>query len=579
MTTPPPTGPMDSFVIKRKASSLSVSVAPNDAVATAPTQVTPTAEQNAGLSPYKARQDAMTRYRETAGDDYVVWQLTDDVLELIPGKLDELQVEEEDDLDNKDAAYESLTQSEVDKYLHLVVVPRAIYELKREWTQDILFADERNDRESGFLMLNTHSSWCMYPVINKLLAAARKEINKATKAVTNSESRPGVASEALKKTLAAVMACDACDHWRLDTESEEDCKQIGKKVTKLFRDLLWFEDDELGLVDPFSRQALISKSKCMSREEWSGIGLVTVATAKNGEGLGRSHCKQPAAKKPKLSPTVTGGASTSALVEYLGSLQDKLKLRVKTNLQLKISSVSNPSQSAVVVVSGATCMKKMNQLCAYVTGHNSVFEYHSQRGTCLKGSRIEICLNQAKMWLADKASLKKAATANAAHAVDKTIKIVQVFSGLTMGVDTGIAFDSPTARTVCTTPGSVVWVSPTDERYEITVQAILPKKCLLSQQELLPRLVCEGDYTPKQKTGFNKSLHQCNRDMQGDRSSKGLWLMGRTSDAEIKQLHAKCASRPLCLENGKGVGLDDKYGFLLSQEKIATAGPPDSAVY
>ena len=38
---------------------------------------------------------------------------------------------------------------------------------------DITYADPRNDRADGFVMLNTYSSWCMYPVLTRQLKRAQ----------------------------------------------------------------------------------------------------------------------------------------------------------------------------------------------------------------------------------------------------------------------------------------------------------------------------------------------------------------------------------------------------------------------
>ena len=86
-----------------------------------------------------------------------------------------------------------------------------------------MYADDRNDPDCRFalVMLNTHSSWCMYPVIQKQLTAA-----------VNGRVTPGVAKEAFKTTIAAVFACDDQSHWRHDTESPEECDKITKKVSK-----------------------------------------------------------------------------------------------------------------------------------------------------------------------------------------------------------------------------------------------------------------------------------------------------------------------------------------------------------
>lgn len=127
-------------------------------------------------------------------------------------------------------------------------------------------ADTRNEPNQGFYMLSTYSSWCMYPVINKILTGVVKHVDAALKAPT----APLVAKEAFRQTIAAALACDNCDHWRLDTESPEDCDKIAKKISKILKDLHTFTDAEVGLVDPYSRKALLNKLGEM-RQEWSDI--------------------------------------------------------------------------------------------------------------------------------------------------------------------------------------------------------------------------------------------------------------------------------------------------------------------
>jgi hypothetical protein len=68
-----------------------------------------------------------------------------------------------------------------------------------------------------------------------------------------------------------------------------------------------------------------------------------------------------------VAPTTastSGSANNERLVSVLNAIPDKKKLREKTCVQVKITCVENPAKSALVVLSGATDMKKVNQLCA-----------------------------------------------------------------------------------------------------------------------------------------------------------------------------------------------------------------------
>jgi hypothetical protein len=237
-------------------------------------------------------------------------------------------------------------------------------------------------------------------------------------------------------------------------------------------------------------------------------------------------------------------------------------------LQLKIQSVDKPEKSTLVVLSGATDMKKMNQVCAYVTGHSPKFEYHSQRGTCIKGSRIELELDGAKLWLAAKSLGKQAVTQGAAHVEDKQVKIIQVFQGLNTSPTSGIVYDSNQARNV-----KAFWSAPNGERFEITAQAIVANKCTHSKGPM-PRLVKHLDgYTPQARTGFGKGLYAANRDMQGDRQGPQYKLMFATK-ADVKRTHDNCQAKPIANDDGT----IDEEGYMISvlwtPQNVATAGPP-----
>ena len=97
------------------------------------------------------------------------------------------------------------------------------------------------------VMLNTYSSFCMFPVISKQFTAANKELNKAEKQVKASGVEvPGVAKRALEVTVAAILAANAIDHWRFDTEEPEKVQQLAVRLSKMVKTMLWFTDAELG---------------------------------------------------------------------------------------------------------------------------------------------------------------------------------------------------------------------------------------------------------------------------------------------------------------------------------------------
>jgi len=606
------------------------------------------------LSPYAAKNDRLTKLLEGVNskipkksDQYTLISINDNVLNLIPGKIDRIKDEygvdwlEDLSSDQVKAVYANLTKEEVEEYHQLMVVRESTVKLFEKNIKAIQYSDSRfnsasDDEESGggFLMFNTYSSYLMVEVITKQLSAATREVNKATKAIkaadaAGSTATKGVAEAAFAAAFAATFASDQVDHWRNDTEEPESLVTIAAKIQKLWRDLLCFTDAELGLVDSNTdeggrcggtRHALLQKLVEVSTS-WQNDSItdyldkpfkgIHVKTAKNGQGMGRPNAggggadaatntsATPAAKKAKTAVISPDSAATAPiLAKYISAIDDKLKSRVKTNLQLKISSDAQPTKSVLVVVSGATNIKKLNQICAYLTGNDSTFQYHSQRGKCMKGSRVQLSYKGETMWLADKPSAKKATAAGAAHAEDKNCKIVQLFQGLNKDVDGGIYYDSQQAKDFATAAGSVAWVSPDGERYNVTAQCIVANKCVNSN-ELLPRVVTiEGreeadgyrdtrDFDMSTKTGFNMNVARTNDYMLGDRERRADWLVidrggPGPSQAQLDRRVAAIASRALSDEDGASVncvGGDRKNGFLyrhvrMKESEVATAGLP-----
>jgi hypothetical protein len=553
--------------------------------AAAQPKVSPDDEASAE-TPYSTFQKAIEGARVSKGDDYVIWELSDVLEQLGDERLEELgtSFDHLDDLSNdeREQICNKLTQSDIDKHLPVMIVPRSLLELLGKLQDDLTYADERNDRHSGFgfVMLNTYSTYCMYPVIDEQISAATRELNKAVKSVTTN-STPNAAAKAFKIVFATIMALNRMDHWRCDYEDEEQTEKIGKKVLKLAKDLLWFEDSELGFTEPYSRKGLVLKLEEIAKE-WLG-GADKLKVPKNGHGLGRSHAPAPKAKKAKLvavpgaaamSGSAQVGGSIVGLNGYLSSIDDKLSLRVKTILQLKIVDATKPNKSALVVLSGATDMKKMSQLCAYITGHSDHYQYHSQKGTSMKGSRIELTLGDTKTWLAEKSALKHANTAGATLCVDKNIKIVQVFQGLNTSPDSGIVFDSEEAKTFACTPQAVVWVAPNGSRYEIKVQAVAPQKCEPVRASPLPRLVTHTEDASRVKTGFGKGIYASNKLMKGDRQCPQLKVLGHMTQSDLEKLTSGIAARPICNEEGKEVFKRADYSKAWDPEDVASAGLP-----
>jgi hypothetical protein len=568
-------------------------------------QVSPDAEDNSNNStkkkesPYSIRSKEMSTYRDNEGDDYIEWHMGDVLSNLSQDRLEELGLDQHDEDEDertteekreRELALDKLTQEEVDEHFHAMIVPRNVMILKNKLYLQIMRADSRNDPEDTFVMLNTHSTYCMYPVIQKQITAATKEINKAVKAATaanNNAASPGIAKEAFQLTVATVGAIHDMDHWRHDTEDEEETEKIAKKMVKIIKDLLWFESTELGLNDPFSRKTLLYHLDRIAND-WLG-GATKLKVAKNGFGMGRDkapNAAPAAAKKAKVthvpapvaSAAAAGGIINVGMGGYLSAIDDKVALRIKTAVQLEIADMNDPSRSSTVIVSGATCMKKISQLCAYVTDKSSEYQYGANKGSKLAGSRIEISLGDKKTWLAEKSALKTAIAAGATLSVDKNVKIVQVFQGLTMGDDLGIAWDSEESKTLgAAAAAAVVWVASDESRYSIQVQAIVPAKCVRSKVPL-PRIVVQNgnNENPRAKNSFGKFIHSSNRHIRAERSGPRFIVMRGTSQARIALMDAISTARPICDPDGTVppciFGLSTRF----TPECIASAGPPAS---
>ncbi len=549
-------------------------------VATAITKkVTPPKEK--GSTPYFTRLESMKEYQSSASDNFIVWKQWD-VLETIPNKMEELDVEEIEELDedtwNKELG--KLTLKEVEEHFNAMLVRKEMIQQINKFSQEIAYADPR-----GPDWMSTSTSQYMVEVIWKQLMKAQTLLNKAIKGVKTSSAGvqvvvPNIARDAFEMTYAAIFACDQEDHWRLDTENDTVNCEIAKKVSKLMKDLLWFHDEELGFVDPFSRKSLLNRFGKLAKD-WNEVDdvelKVTFSTPKNGKGMGRRlESTAPAPKKAKVMAqffeAASGDNDSSGIVAHLNCLGDKLSLRAKTAVQLEIVD-SSKKKSCQVVCSGSISLKKVGQLVAFLTNHTSEYEYHIQRGKSLKGSYFELSTDgKNKLLLGDNAVKKKAEAEGVGYAVDKPIKIVQIFQGLTVGAESGMIFDSETSREV-----SLVWISDKGDRYSLTAQGILPIKCLRNQILPMPRVVDDDYKNARKKTGFEKSIRIANTMLRGDRKAArdSIWL--GVSAAEIKQFEQANLRRPVCSKDGS-VDINGLFDGVatFSDELVRTAGPPSS---
>ena len=570
---------------------------------------------------YKARMNQFKDACEKAGKKYVLFKLpcTDELLREALAR--NAGVEDFEDLEEDDESFEEtiqkaknqMTQEQVDSCLNYGIVEEQVLDLVDKYANAILYADTRyNSPGDGMLMLNTYSSYMMYPVIEKQLTAAVKAINKATREVKKASADaskvvPNVAKEALKLSLAVVLASDSTEHWLQDTEEPERCDAIAKKMfTQVIKDLLWFEDSELGLVDDgLTRKSLVKQFETI-RKDWGSFEWIKMPgsfrTPKNGQGMGRAQAvqKAPPQKKAKTTATVFGATSPSAAdaapgstgaggvnhaASFISAIDNLVDQRVKTQLQITIRDMSNRSKAATVVLSGATSMKKLGQLCAYLTKNASEYHFHSQKGKSLKDSYFKLNLRQSTLVIGEKKLAKMAAKENTvqnptAHIEDKGVKIVQCFQGLTIGKDTGIVYDSQDARKIGSAEepevASLQWYTPGGQQaFVISVQGILPNKVAPSQQPL-PRLVDEDAHNNSSaSTGFGMRIHSTNRSLCAGRQGPSFIVFGGTSQASLNAMYDNSACRPVCRANGSNAG---EYYFWQGRSKaeIEKSGLPAS---
>ena len=190
---------------------------------------TATQEASAGpvagssASPYELRRKEFRDARKAAGNDAQLLFLNDET-EL----LQELELAD-DELDEKEhnAALQRMTNAQVQKHIHAMIVPRAALELQEKYYQDIIYADPRNERGNPMLMFNTYSSFFMTQVVSKQFRTVATELNKAER-IANAAGKevPGCAKKALELTVAAVLAANDQDHWRIDTEEPDKVQQL-----------------------------------------------------------------------------------------------------------------------------------------------------------------------------------------------------------------------------------------------------------------------------------------------------------------------------------------------------------------
>eukprot|EP00977_Amphora_coffeiformis_P024127 scaffold15108_cov180-Amphora_coffeaeformis.AAC.3 len=528
--------------------------------ATATPQVSPD-----GLkSPYRLRWEAFQRFK---GEQDTVLHVSRPLQMLSESRQIELGYDEgdEDDEDERseqdraryEAMLDQLTAEEVDRLVRVIIIPIEVYNKQLELEDQLIHANERIQRttlEERHVIDTSSTSYPMYSVIDKMLSGAQRLVNKAMKTCSTSAPTTPMPNGALEAFGAAFPAIYNVHHWRLDTEDSEQIDKFVKRIIKMIKDLLWFEDAELGLSDPYSRDGLLHYFNDLYKD-WLGNHVkMSYIVASNGHGRGRLHVKPrapPAAPKPAaagsvavahaVAPTVASSNNTAAIQAYLNALGARLDERTKTVLQLCVVDVQT-KKKASVVLSGATHLKKLSEVVAYLTGCSSEVSYHSQKGKCLKDSRLEVILDANTMWFTDKTDVKKAPAGLAVH--DKDIKVVQIFQGIAKNNSSGIVYDSEQAKTI-----SLFWVSPAGKRFQIQAEAIVPVK-FTGKPVAMPRLVHPDYNNSHVRNGFGVYLRKANNILLSGRELPKFFAFGGVSKAEMKKWGSSAMCRPLCDEQG-----------------------------
>ena len=185
------------------------------------------------------------------------------------------------------------------------------------------------------------------------------------------------------------------------------------------------------------------------------------SSSSKGQGLGREHAPPPPQKKRKV---VVAPLPTSELGRYLQGYNpmSQANCASKQVMQLRLTSSKDDTKFVRFVVPATISMKKIGQLCAFLSGKVSDYDYRPNYGKNVPGSKIILTRGtgkqQKKLWLTGKMTGRKAAKEDADFIEDKTVNISEVFRGWTNG-DT-LEYRSEVARYMNETPGAVVFQFP-----------------------------------------------------------------------------------------------------------------------
>ena len=260
------------------------------------------------------------------------------------------------------------------------------------------------------------------------------------------------------------MAADNVDHWRCDTEDTEECDKITKLASRALQTLSFSRVSSWG----WTRRCLHSRGmdEVCEKLDWNECGLASCNIKLRRATMPKALAERRPPRHQKVK-VVAAPPATSVVATYLHTLHANGKLKNRsTKSRLRLVSHPPPMMPSLCMscVSGATSMKKIGQLCTYLVGKSMNYEYHSQKGRNVAGSKFVLTRfaehDQKKLWLTNKTTGKKAAKEGAEFIEDKAVKIVQVFQGLCTSGDSGIQYDSLDAKLMNETRGAVVFQLP-----------------------------------------------------------------------------------------------------------------------
>jgi len=614
-------------------------------------KVTPTFDNSSGpdkrrkkISPYHLRLSAMSecqRASSTAtGDDAVILlnpeKSLGHILELIPGKLEECGCEKAHQLTEHQRTHllSTLLLEEVDTYFFGLNVKKSVLTKRREIVEDM----------DG--LMPDH----LYRTIDKWIFQADTTIGLIQDLIVLQRRRhPGCASSPMVITTALIFAVATKHKMLLNVGDPNKNYKLYTSLSKLLHRLLEFSDDELGIIDPYTRENLkqfvwyITKDWKVQGSGESGKSetLRTTSTIASGENKdGKRRANEAAQRKvvpanldvnedgkdglapenqvaqrkavpvaasknkndidgsvpanqasqlrvPSKStvPKKTVTQSNSApVVEYLNALgKGALALRSKTHVQLQIFS-TDTKESCHVVVSGGMDLKNLGQLLAFLTGHANEYNWHSQKGKSLKNSSFIVTLGEGeKLGLGDKKQVKDMPKTNGFEGLlDKSVKICQIYQGLTTGLETSIVYDSEKAKLA-----ELYWASGASGPncvsglYKICCAGIVANKCVGGNKQPLPRAVNENvGMTGNNKMAFSgRFLYKTNNVLRGDRNFAAERYLCSPSKSSSLKMANESAAKPIvnwddgsAVESGREITYIDRG--LFSSGLVASAGMP-----